>query len=216
MTQTTDEFTPLSADFFRQDALTVARALVGTRLVREMPSSDGRLVGRVVETEAYTQDDPAFHGWGLYDEETDQLKREGRGYELFGAPGTGYVYLCYGIHWLLNVVTDPEGTGGAALIRAVEPLQGEDAMRERRGQTGAALTNGPGKLTDAFGVDDAFHGAMLTGPPLFFARPEAKPDLDIATSSRIGITKATERPWRFLLEGNRYVSRGTPSDQKDR
>jgi DNA-3-methyladenine glycosylase len=168
-----------------------------------------------VETEAYTQDDPAFHGWNLYDAETDTVREEGRGADLFAAPGLGYVYLCYGVHWLLNVVTEPEGTGGAVLVRAVEPLEGIDTIRQRRGdRRDPDLTNGPGKLTEAFDVDDAFHLADLTAPPLYFVADSLARDETLTTSSRIGISKAVERQWRFFVEDNRFVSPGTPSAQK--
>ena len=205
--------TPRSTAFFNQPTLTVARALLGDRLVHEHPA-DGRLVGRIVETEAYTQDDPAFHGWSLYDPETDTLRREGRAADLFSAPGLGYVYLIYGMHWLLNVVTEPEGTGGAVLIRAVAPVDGTAAMRARRGaeRTDIELTNGPGKLAEAFDVDDAFHQKTLTQSPLYFEEHERTES--IATSSRIGITKGVEREWRFYLEESPYVSPATPSSEK--
>ena len=205
--------TPRSTAFFNQPTLTVARALLGDRLVHEHPA-DGRLVGRIVETEAYTQDDPAFHGWSLYDPETDTLRREGRAADLFSAPGLGYVYLIYGMHWLLNVVTEPEGTGGAVLIRAVAPVDGTAAMRARRGaeRTDIELTNGPGKLAEAFDVDDAFHQKTLTQSPLYFEEHERTES--IATSSRIGITKGVEREWRFYLEESPYVSPATPSAEK--
>jgi len=206
---------PLSADYFARSTLDVAPDLLGKRMVHRI-SGGPTLVGRVVETEAYTQHDPAFHGWGLYDEKTGTLKREGRGIELFGPPGSAYVYLIYGAHWLVNVVTEPEGTGGAVLIRAVEPLQGTDVMQQHRtaARRPQELTNGPGKLTQAFGIDDAFHGTMLTEPPLFFAAAEeGAPSFDVATSSRIGISKGVDRPWRFFIADHPYVSPGTPSDQ---
>lgn len=207
---------PCTADFFSRDTLDVARDLVGAFLVRIAADRDRRLVGRIVETEAYTQDDPAFHGWNLYDEETDTVRDEGRGADLFTAPGLGYVYLCYGVHWLLNVVTEPEGTGGAVLVRAVEPVEGIDQMRTRRGdRRDRDLTNGPGKLTKAFGVDDAFHQVPLTEPPLYFVQRDLPAHETIVTSSRIGISKGVERPWRFFVEGNRFVSPGTPSAQKN-
>lgn len=206
--------TPFSADYFARPTLEVAPDLLGTLLVRIVDGSP-RLVGRIVETEAYTQDDPAFHGWGLYDEDTGTLQREGRGIELFGPPGTAYVYLIYGMHWLLNVVTEPEGTGGAVLIRAVEPVQGQEAMQQRRAAARRPqdLTNGPGKLTEAFGIDDAFHGTMLTEPPLFFTASEEPDSFDVATSSRIGISKGVDRPWRYFVDGHPYISPATPSDQ---
>ncbi len=207
--------TPLPARYFDRPTLDVARALIGARLVREHPT-DGMLVGRIVETEAYTQDDPAFHGWGLVDPSTGELKREGRGTDLFRAPGTAYVYLIYGMHWLLNVVTEAEGTGGGVLIRAVEPLEGQEAMQVRRPAARRAedLTNGPGKLTQAFAIDDAQHGTDLTRPPLYFAPPEEQGDGPIATSSRIGISKGVEREWRFFVEDHPFVSPAPPSDQR--
>ena len=205
---------PYGQAFFRRDSVTVGRDLLGARVVRE---SDGapRRVGRIVETEAYTQDDPAFHGWNLYDEETGTVRREGRAGDLFAEPGRGYVYLIYGMHWLLNVVTEPEGVGGAVLIRAVEPLEGSSAMRECRGEKhrDVDLTNGPGKLSEAFGIDDALHGEWLTRPPLYFVDGGLHVDETVATSSRIGISKAVERPWRFFIEDHPYVSPATPSDQ---
>ncbi len=203
---------PHSASFFRRSTVEVARDLVGAILVRE---GQERRVGRIVETEAYTQDDPACHASSLYDSETDSVRREGRAGDLFAAPGRGYVYLIYGMHWLLNVVTEPEGTGGAVLIRAVEPLQGLSAMRASRGadRSDLALTNGPGKLAEAFGLDDSFHGTDLTTPPLYFVPGSLSEEEQIETSARIGISKAVERPWRFLIRDHPYVSPATPSNK---
>ena len=205
---------PCPQAFFRRDSLDVARDLLGALLIREQDGM-ARRVGRIVETEAYTQDDPAFHGWNLYDEETGTVRREGRAGDLFAAPGRGYVYLIYGMHWLLNVVTEPEGTGGAVLIRAVEPLEGQDAIRAARGANhrDVDLTNGPGKLSEAFDVDDAFHGEMLTAPPLYFTEDSLANAETIATSSRIGLSKGVDRQWRFFIEDHPYVSPATPSDQ---
>lgn len=207
--------TPLPSSFFNRPTLTVASDLIGCRLVRSMPSG-ARLVGRIVETEAYTQDDPAFHGWNLVDQETGELKREGRGTDLFAAPGMGYVYLIYGMYWLLNVVTEPAGTGGAVLIRAVEPVEGIDVMRAHRSNIDrdVNLTNGPGKLTIAFGIDDTFHRADLTTSPLYFMEPNKPFDGQIATSSRIGISRGVEREWRYFVDGHPYVSPATPSGEK--
>lgn len=205
---------PLGADFFAQPTLEVARALVGSRLVCDW-DGEARMVGRVVETEAYTQDDPAFHGWHLYDEERGMLKREGRGVELFGAPGTAYVYLSYGIHWLFNVVTEPEGVGGAVLIRAVEPLEGRKAMEERRPDRGGrSLTNGPAKLTQALGIDRTLHGTPVTAPPVYFLRGGLAEGQAMATSSRIGISRAVDRRGRFYVDGHPYVSPAPPSDER--
>ena len=213
---------PLSPSYFARPTLEVAEALLGGWLVHDLPGGP-LLKGRIVETEAYTQDDPAFHGWGLYDEETGTLAETGRGIELFGPPGEAYVYLIYGTYWLLNVVTEPEGIGGAVLIRAVAPdLSDEDArtlMQERRAaaRRDAGLTNGPGKLTQAFGIDGAHHGQMLTAPPLYLAAAPAgaeAPAHAVVTSARIGLTKGIERRWRFFYDEHPFVSPGTPSDQR--
>lgn len=206
----------LSVDFFSQPTVEVARALLGQHLVHEHPDG-GRLVGRIVETEAYTEDDPACHASHLsYDDQAGAVSGDGRGADLFVAPGRAYVYLIYGMHWLLNVVTEPEGTGGAVLIRAVEPVVGEAFMQEKRGADRRAvdLTNGPGKLTEAFDVDDRFHRDDLTTPPLYFAGGPSPDDGSVAATSRIGISKAVDRQWRFFLADHPYVSRAVPSDQK--
>lgn len=206
---------PLDASYFDRPTLDVAHDLVGALLVHEHPAA-GRLVGRIVETEAYTQDDPAFHGWHLVDQETGLLQRKGRGIELFGPPGTGYVYLCYGVYHLLNVVTEAEGVGGAVLVRAVEPVEGAAFMREQRtaARRDRDLTNGPGKLTQAFDIGPRYHDVPVTRPPLYFATQADRGAVPVATSSRIGISRGVDRPWRFFVEQNPYVSPGRPSDQK--
>lgn len=208
---------PYPREFFARDTLEVARDLIGARLVRDHPDG-GQLVGRIVETEAYTQDDPAFHGWNLYNADTDAVQQDRRGADLFEAPGQGYVYLIYGMHWLLNVVTEPEGTGGAVLVRAVEPLRGLAFMREQRAaaQRDRDLTNGPGKLAEAFDVDDAFHRTDLTTPPLHFVEGCVEDEEVVATSSRIGISEGTERPWRFFIQDHSFVSPATPSGKRSR
>lgn len=206
--------TPLPTAYFDRPTLTVARELLGGHLVHALPSG-ATLAGRIVETEAYTQDDPAFHGWNLYDEETGEVRREGRAADLFGPPGRAYVYLIYGMHWLLNVVTEEEGAGGAVLVRAVEPIGGIEAMKRLRpaAKTDVQLTNGPGKLTQAFDVDGDVHGTRLTDPPLHFSAGTPVADDAVTTSSRIGISKGVDREWRFFVEGNRFVSPATPSAQ---
>lgn len=204
---------PLPAEYYDRPTLEVARDMIGERLVRVLPG--GRmLVGRIVETEAYTQDDPSFHGWGIVDKETGLVKPEGRGYDLFGKPGTAYVYLIYARYWLLNVVTEREGVGGAVLFRAVEPLRGQSSMYERRAAADddIDLTNGPGKLTQAFDIDKHFHNEPLTGGSLFVAKGEDDWSCTIETSCRIGITRGIDLPWRYFVRGNPYVSPGVPSD----
>ena len=206
--------TPLPRDFFARSALEVAPDLLGHVLTYRHPE-DGPLAGRIVETEAYTDDDPAMHGWRATFGTDGRVLRRGRAADLFKPPGTAYVYKVYRVHWLLNVVTEPEGTAGAVLVRAVEPLAGEAAMAARRpaARRRRDLTNGPGKLTQAFGIADGrFHGADLTEPPLFFAEGEPPAPAAIETSSRIGLSRGIERPWRFYERGHPFVSPGVPSD----
>ncbi len=203
----------LDADFFDRPTLTVARDLLGRYLVHE--NGDGRrMVAWIVETEAYTHDDPAFHAWGIVDGPTGLVKPTGRGYDLFGKPGYAYVYLIYGMYWMLNVLTEREGVAGCVLIRAVEPVAGESVMWERRPSARRVtdLTSGPGKLTLAMDIDNRFHRRSLLVPPLYFAEPDVPKSLRVATSSRIGITRAIDRPWRFFCDGNPFVSPGVPSD----
>lgn len=205
--------TPLPTAFFSRPTLEVAPDLIGKLLVHDHPSGR-RLSGVIVEVEAYTEDDPAFHGWGIVDRETGFIRPEGRGFDLFGHPGKAYVYLIYGRYWLLNVVTEREGVGGAVLLRAVEPVEGQSLMWEHR--PGARrledLASGPGKLALAFDVDERFHNRRMTAPPLYFAEPEVPRPYEIATSSRIGITRGVDLPWRFFVRGSKFVSPGTPSD----
>lgn len=204
----------LERKFFDRDTLLVAPDLLGKILVHQLPS--GRvLAGTVVETEAYTHDDPAFHAWGLVDPPTGLVKPTGRGYDLFGPPGQSYVYLCYGVHWLLNVVTEREGNAGCVLIRALEPIAGIDLMYNRRhaARRDQDLTNGPGKLTSAMRIDKRHHKIDLTSGDLFFAEDLDRPGpVEVATSARIGISRAIDRPWRFYIPDCAYVSKGIPSD----
>lgn len=204
----------LPSSFFDRSTVRVARALLGCYLVHEHPTAS-RLEGRIVETEAYTEDDPACHASHLSrDPDSGEVTGTGRGRDLFAAPGTAYVYLIYGMHWLLNVVTEPEGTAGAVLIRAVEPESGLDVMKERRDVSGQVdLTNGPGKLTEAFDVADDVHRSALTKPPVYLADGPRVEDSAVEQSSRVGISRAVDRKWRWYVAENPFVSRGTPSDQ---
>ncbi|GAB5537454.1 MAG: DNA-3-methyladenine glycosylase [Rubricoccaceae bacterium] len=214
--------TRLNANFFAHPALEVAPALLGTLLVHDHPTA-GRISGRIVETEAYTATDPAMHGWKATFGPDGRVQPVGRAADLFKVPGTAYIYKIYRVHWLLNVVTEPEGEAGAVLIRAVEPVQGEAAMRERRPPTlkrAVELANGPGKLTQALGIADLasptgphpLHGSDLTAPPLFFADDGMPPPESPARSSRIGLSKGIELAYRFYIRGHPYVSPGVPSD----
>jgi DNA-3-methyladenine glycosylase len=185
--------TPLHADFFARDAVTVARALIGVRLLL-----DG-VGGLVVETEAYDREDPASHS---YNGETK------RNAVMFGPPGRAYVYRIYGAHWCLNAVCagDPRG---AVLIRALQPTDGLHEMAERRG-TGEArlLCSGPGRLCQALGVTGAHTGARFDEAP--FALFAADGAVDLAVGPRIGLSKAIDTPWRFGAAGSPFLSRPFP------
>jgi DNA-3-methyladenine glycosylase len=185
--------TPLHADFFARDAVTVAKALIGVRLL-----VDG-VGGLVVETEAYDRDDPASHSFA------GPTKRNAA---MFGPSGRAYVYRIYGAHWCLNVVCDGEPRG-AVLIRALEPTDGLHQMTERRGTDELRLLcSGPGRLCQALGVTGAHDGLPLDAPP--FALFAADAALDLAAGPRIGLTKAADTPWRFGAAGSRFLSKPFP------
>ncbi|MGI8729321.1 MAG: DNA-3-methyladenine glycosylase, partial [Solirubrobacteraceae bacterium] len=162
--------------------------------------------GVIVETEAYHESEPACHAFAGLTPRTRPL---------FEAPGTAYVYRSYGIHALLNVVVEPAGVGAAVLIRALEPLSGLQDMVARRGRPLVTdLCSGPGKLTQALGIDLSLDGTSLeAGPIRLGPPPAARPLAAIATGRRIGITKATELPWRFCAAGSPHVSRPWPPAQ---
>ena len=189
---------PLTSAFYDRATELVARDLLGA--VLEHRSALGVTVGRIVEVEAYLgPDDPACHSArGL----------TARNRHLHGAPGTAYVYFIYGMHWCANAVTRERGHGSAVLIRAVEPLAGVAIMRERRGRVaGTQLTNGPGKLCQAFGIDRAHDGARLDRGPLRIRAHERVLDADVVVGPRIGISRAVDWPLRFSIGGCRWVSR---------
>jgi DNA-3-methyladenine glycosylase len=188
----------LDVDFFDRSVHAVASDLIGCELL-----VDG-VGGVIVETESYERDDPACHAYVGLTERTSVL---------FGPPGYAYVYLSYGIHSLLNFVAEPEGSAAAVLIRALEPTTGVDVMRERRGRSAVReLCSGPGKLTDALGVGLDLNRASLTEPPFELRkRAGAWREVIVATGPRIGITKATELPWRFVAAGSEYLSKPLPA-----
>lgn len=204
---------PLPRSFYAGPTLAVAPALLGKRLIRE--TDEGRCVARIVETEAYTQDDPAFRSWGILDPGSGLIRPEGRGRDLFGRPGTAYVYRVH-VYWLLCVVTEIEGRAGCVLIRGAEPEVGEEFMWRRRptARRRGDLLAGPGRLTLALDVDRRHHGADLTRPPLYVADGPAP--ARITTSCRIGLRFGKDRPWRFFVPGRPGVSPGVPSDRRRR
>jgi DNA-3-methyladenine glycosylase len=194
----------LKRDFYtRADTLAVARELLGKRLL--VPAATGeRVSGRIVEVEAYLGvEDKAAHSYGG--------RRTARTETMFKVGGTVYVFFVYGMHHQFNVVAGPEGVPHAILVRALEPVEGVELMRLRRpAKNERELTNGPGKLCQALGIDRSFDGEDLTGGRVWIedAGVEIKPD-DIANGPRIGIAYAGEdahKPWRFWMKGNPFVS----------
>lgn len=189
----------LPGAFYRRSAREVAPALLGKVLVSTVGGV--RTAGRIVETEAYTgPEDPASHA-------AERIGRTARNAAMFGAPGAAYVYLSYGIHWCLNAVTDREDHPGAVLIRALEPVEGLPAMRDRRGTRDRDLARGPGRLTQALGITGALNGHWLDSPPLTVLDAPAVPADRIEAGPRIGITRAADWPLRFTVQGSRFLSR---------
>jgi DNA-3-methyladenine glycosylase len=181
----------------------VARDLIGCVL------RHGESAGRIVEAESYHQAEPASHAYvGLTP----------RNRWLFGPPGTAYVYRSYGIHACLNVVAEEDGVGAAVLIRALEPLEGLDLMRRRRGlDRPEDLCSGPGKLTQALGIGLELDGSSLLGGPVeVLPGPADARRPEIVRGERIGITKAADLPWRFCDATSRHVSRPLPAAMRAR
>jgi len=162
--------------------------------------------GRIVEVEAYDAADPAAHGF---------RGRTPRNASMFGPPGHAYVYRSYGIHWCLNLVCEEEGSAAAVLIRALEPTAGVEVMRRRRGlDEPRLLAAGPGRLCQALGVTGEHDGRALDVPPFELVAPAERPD--VAAGTRIGISVATEQPWRYVEAGSRWLSRPLRSSGRAR
>jgi DNA-3-methyladenine glycosylase len=184
---------PLDRRFFARPPRAVAAELIGCTLLHR------GVGGVIVETEAYEQDDPACHAFG---------GPTARNEPLFGAPGHAYVYLCYGIHSMFNLVAEPDGIPAAVLVRALEPVDGIELMRERRGRRQLRdLCSGPGKVCEALAIELSQSGADALQEPfrLLAAEPDAAPE--IVAGPRIGLTKAADLPWRYCLAGSPYLSR---------
>ncbi len=191
----------LARGLYERPAETVARDLLGKVLVRVTPK--GVVRGRIVETEAYTgKTDPgshAFHG------------KTGRNAVMFGRAGHVYVYVSYGMHHCMNVVTDAAGFAGAVLLRALEPMSGIAIMEENRGGRPLVdLCSGPGKLCQACGITLAQNGEDLEGQEMWIEDDGFEP-AEIAVSTRVGLSKGSDLALRFYLPGNPYVSRRKPS-----
>jgi DNA-3-methyladenine glycosylase len=190
---------PLARAFFTRPVVEVARDLLGCILVHE--TEDGRTTGMIVEAEAYSSDDPASHSY---------RGRTERNAPMFEDPGHAYVYFTYGMHYCLNAVTERPGKAAAVLIRAVQPLEGIELMRARRG--GAVrdrdLARGPGRLTQAFGIARAQNRSDLTKPPLMICAGERLPYNGARATPRIGLGMLQDgRLWRFAIKDSSWVSR---------
>ncbi len=181
----------LRRSFFSRSVHAVAPDLIGATLLFN------GVGGIIVEVEAYHHTDPAAHSFG---------GRTERNAVMFGPPGYAYVYRSYGIHWCLNFVCEPEGSASAVLIRAIEPTRGVAAMRGRRGvENERLLCSGPGRVGEALGITAAHYGLALDRPPFeLIARPQ---EVELAVGPRIGISKATDHPWRYGLKGSRFLSK---------
>ena len=194
---------PLRASFYDRPTEIVSRELLGA--VIECTTADGVTRGTIVETEAYLgPHDPACHAVAGVTTRTEHL---------FGPPGRAYVYLIYGMYWCFNAVTRERGHGSAVLVRAVSPRDGIELMRRRRPRVARDrdLTNGPGKLCLAMGIDGAMSGTSLHGGPIVIRQGSAVPDDAVVVTPRIGITRAAEWPLRYLVRDDPYVSATPPS-----
>jgi len=183
--------------FLSDDAVEVAPRLLGCLLVRELNGQ--RLVGRIVETEAYHQRDAASHSY---------KGRTPRTEVMFGPAGFLYVYFTYGMHYCMNVVTGAAGEGSAVLIRAIEPVEGEEYMKlNRRGAAGIQITNGPAKTCQALAIDKTWNGHDLRRGELQLKIQPPLLSTEIVQTTRIGITKDMHRPWRFYVRDSPFVSK---------
>ena len=187
----------LSRKFFAQPTLQVARNLLGKYLVFRQNGT--KLSGKIVETEAYIgKDDPASHAFG---------RVTSRNQIMYGPPGYAYIYFIYGNHYCLNFVTEKEGFPAAVLIRALEPSDGIEKMsKNRNSATAENLTNGPGKLCQAFGIDKNFNGCDITSNSLF-VEDRNEEIYRIESSNRIGINQGNDKKWRFYVAQNSFVSK---------
>lgn len=190
----------LEKQFFDHPTLELAGKLLGKIFVRRLQNGIV-LKGRIVETEAYLGlGDAACHAW---------RGRTERNHMMFAEPGQLYIYFTYGNHYMLNIVSEPEHTAGAVLIRAMEPLSGESFMQERRSTNiTTSLMSGPGKLTQAMAIDRSCNGLSLFEGEFHMEDAPGLPEETIGTSTRVGITRSRDLPWRKFIIGNPHVSKG--------
>jgi DNA-3-methyladenine glycosylase len=185
------------ASLLAPDAVTAARQILGWKFTMRIDGIE--LSGRIVETEAYDQTDAASHSYKGRTPRTDVM---------FGPAGHLYVYFTYGMHYCCNVAIGPEGHGAAVLIRALEPLSGDDIMRKNRnGRSGIELTNGPAKVCQALQIGKQLNGHDLSKPPLVLEPVEPVEDSEVVQTTRIGISQAKDEPWRFYIKDNLWVSK---------
>lgn len=176
-----------------------AKYLVGSYLVRDFQGN--RLIGKIVETEAYFEEDEASHS---YRGKTPRTK------VMFGLAGHAYVYFSYGVHWCMNITAGDAGYGAAVLIRALEPIAGLETMHKLRGgkaKNDVNLANGPGKLTQALAIDKTLYGHDLQLSPLQLLKDDSATPEQIVTTTRVGISKATDAPLRFYVKNSKYISK---------
>jgi DNA-3-methyladenine glycosylase len=192
----------LPRSFYARPSIEVARDLLGRVLVRTLPDGT-RCSARIVETEAYREDDPASHSY---------RGRTVRTEVMFGRPGRLYVYFTYGMHFCMNAVTGRDGEGSAVLLRSAEPIEGLAGMSARRGtQDPRQLCSGPARLCEALGVDRDHNGAdLVRGEELRIEPGAVVPDDLVEIGPRVGIRAGIDQPWRFSVRGSRFVSRGRP------
>lgn len=183
-------------ELLNQEAHLVAPKLLGAELVSRIGGHSVRV--KIVEVEAYDQTDEASHS---FKGPTERSK------VMFGEAGHLYVYFTYGMHYCANIVTGTAGHGSGVLIRAVEPIEGIEVLEERRGLKGLKVTNGPGKLCQALGIDKLMAGHDLVKEPLQLILKAPLDPVAIVTSTRVGISRAKDTPWRFYIKGNPYVSK---------
>jgi DNA-3-methyladenine glycosylase len=190
----------LGKQFYEQPTLELAEQLLGKIFVHILPGNI-RLTGRIVETEAYlSHEDEASHAW---------RGKTTRNQIMFRKPGTIYIYFTYGCHYMLNIVSEPEHSAGAVLVRAMEPLEGLLFMQKQRGTSVMTnLMSGPGKLARALAIDGNCNGKDLFGEEFFLENAPPLPGEMIGTSTRVGISKSRELPWRKFIRNNSHVSKG--------
>ncbi|MCX6166270.1 MAG: DNA-3-methyladenine glycosylase [Ignavibacteriae bacterium] len=193
-------YLPLTDSFFKRDTIKVAKELLGKVIIRRNDKNKF-LSGKIVEVEAYMGDhDPACHAY---------QKVTGRSSILYEEGGTIYVYFIYGNYYCFNIVTETKGTGSAVLIRAVEPLEGIEIMKELRPKVRNIhdLTNGPSKFCMAFDIDKKFNGKKLTKDGIFISNPLKNEKFEIETTKRIGINTGKDFPYRFFIKDNPFVTK---------